>query len=253
MEKMQGNFTVGKDSFQAIVRNYNGTKHRTIKAAPIDVWNRKAKNKQRYRDMLYGFKKGDRVRLLFKKKLFAKGTYGYSQEVYRISSIDKQKHYVKDVDGRQLRDKKGRKRYFMGYQLQHVDKVQKAKGQKKIAKEEKAAKKAKAAKKQKMKLAKEGLDDAAPVLKEKLRKKEAKAKPAKKKPAKKKLPKGTKIEVKYRMDDGSTQWFKGEIVSERNDFYRVKFPGESGTQRYTFIDKQSPDYIEPSSWRVVKS
>ena len=268
MEKMQGNFTVGKDSFQAIVRNYNGTKHRTIKAAPIDVWNRKAKNKQRYRDMLYGFKKGDRVRLLFKKKLFAKGTYGYSQEVYRISSIDKQKHYVKDVDGRQLRDKKGRKRYFMGYQLQHVDKVQKAKGQKKIAKEEKAAKKAKAAKKQKMKLAKEGLDDAAPVLKEKLRKKEVKtdAKPkakakakaktkakAKKKPAKKKLPKGTKIEVKYRMDDGSTQWFKGEIVSERNDFYRVKFPGESGTQRYTFIDKKSPDYIEPASWRLVKS
>jgi len=94
------------------------------------------------------------------------------------------------------------------------------------------------------------------VLKEKLRKKEAKAKPkakAKKKPAKKKLPKGTKIEVKYRMDDGSTQWFKGEIVSERNDVYRVKFPGESGTQRYTFIDKKSPDYIEPSSWRVVKS
>ena len=54
-------------------------------------------------------------------------------------------------------------------------------------------------------------------------------------------------------NDGSTQWFKGEIVSERNDFYHVKFPGESGTQRYTFIDKKSPDYIEPASWRVVKS
>ena len=61
---------------------------------------------------------------------------------------------------------------FAGYSV--TDKVQKAKGQKKIAKEEKAAKKAKAAKKQKMKLTKEGLDDAAPVLKEKLRKKEEK-------------------------------------------------------------------------------
>jgi hypothetical protein len=32
-------------------------------------------------------------------------------------------------DGRQLRDQKGKKRHFMGYQLQHVNKVQKAKGQ----------------------------------------------------------------------------------------------------------------------------
>ena len=50
--------------------------------------------------MLYGFKKGDRVRVLYKKKLFEKGTYGWSKEVYRISRIDKQKHYVKDAQGR---------------------------------------------------------------------------------------------------------------------------------------------------------
>ena len=133
--------------------------------------------------------------------------------------------------------------------------MKKAKAQKKIAKEEKAAKKSKAAKKQKMKLAKEGLDDAAPVLKEKLRKKEVKKAPvkapAKKKAAKKKIAKGSKIEVKYRMDDGSTQWFEGTVTSERNGVYRVKFPGESGTQRYSFV-KSSPHYIEPASWRLAK-
>ena len=251
MEKMQGNFTVGKDSFQAIVRNYNSTKHRTIKAAPVDVWTGKAKNKQHYRDMLYGFKKGDRVRLLFKKDLFAKGTYGYSKEVYRISSIDKQKHYVKDADGRQLRDKKGRKRYFMGYQLQRVDKVEKSKGQKKIAKEGKAAKKAKAANRQKKKLMKEGLDEAAQMLDKKPAKKKKGKAVLNTKAPKKKLEKGAEIEVKYRMDDGSNQWFKGTVTSERNGFYRVKFPGESGTQRYTFTDKQSPDYIQPQSWRLA--
>ena len=63
MEKRQGRFKVGEDSFQAILRNYNGTRHTTIKAAPADVWNKKAKNTQHYKDMLYGFTKGDRVRL----------------------------------------------------------------------------------------------------------------------------------------------------------------------------------------------
>ena len=176
MEKRQGRFKVGEDSFQAILRNYNGTRHTTIKAAPADVWNKKDKNTQHYRDMLYGFNKGDRVRLLYKKKLFEKGTYGWSKEVYKISRIDKQKHYVKDSGGHQLR-KQGKKRYFMGYQLQRVDDVQvdpKA-NKKQIQKEKSEAKKEKAADRQKRKLKKEGLDDAAPVLRGKSKRLRAKS------------------------------------------------------------------------------
>ena len=271
MEKMQGRFKVGEDSFQAIVRNYNNTKHRTIKATPADVWNKKAKNTQHYRDMLYGFKKGDRVRALYKKKLFEKGTYGWSKEVYRISRIDKQKHYVKDSGGHRLRDKQGRRRYFMGYQLQRVDDVQvDPKADKQQIEEELAeAKSQKAADRQKRKLKKEGLDDAPQVLskgkrslskrmaKPKASKPMAKPKPKKAKASKKQQflesPEGRKIEVKYAMDDGSTQWFEGTVKKQskgkgKQSTYKVKFPGEPAVT-YSFTQKSSPHYIEPRSWR----
>ena len=268
MRKRKGTFKVGEDSFQAIVRNYNNTKHRTIKASPADVWNKKAKNTQHYRDMLYGFKKGDRVRALYKKKLFEKGTYGWSKEVYRISRIDKQKHYVKDAQGRHPRDKKGRKRYYMGYQLQHVKDVQvdpKA-DHEQIEKELAEAKSQKAADRQKRKLKKEGLDDAPQVLSKGKRSLKAKAKAskpmakpkakkAKKAKASKKQqflesPEGRKIEVKYAMDDGSTQWFEGTVKkqSKGKSNYKVKFPGEPAVT-YSFTQKSSPHYIEPRSWR----
>ena len=273
MEKRQGRFKVGEDSFQAIVRNYNNTKHRTIKATPADVWNKKAKNTQHYRDMLYGFKKGDRVRALYKKKLFEKGTYGWSKEVYRISRIDKQKHYVKDAQGRHPRDKKGRKRYYMGYQLQRVKDVQvdpKA-DHEQIQKELAEAKSQKAADRQKRKLKKEGLDDAPQVLSKgkrllkakasKTKASKTKAKPktkkAKAKATKKQQflerPEGRKVEVKYAMDDGSTQWFEGTVKKQskskgKQSTYKVKFPGEPAVS-YSFTQKSSPHYIEPRSWR----
>ena len=270
MEKRQGRFKVGEDSFQAIVRNYNNTKHRTIKATPADVWNKKAKNTQHYRDMLYGFKKGDRVRALYKKKLFEKGTYGWSKEVYRISRIDKQKHYVKDAQGRHPRDKKGRKRYYMGYQLQRVKDVQvdpKA-DHEQIQKELAEAKSQKAADRQKRKLKKEGLDDAPQVLSKGKRsaskakasktKAKPKAKKAKAKATKKQQflerPEGRKVEVKYAMDDGSTQWFEGTVKKQNKGkgkgkgSYKVKFPGEPAVS-YSFTQKSSPHYIEPRSWR----
>ena len=60
---------------------------------------------------------------------------------------------------------------------------------------------------------------------------------------------GKKIEIKYKMDDGTTRWYEGEITSHSKGTYSVKFA--DGTYRYNFKDKRSPNYIEPRSWRVV--
>ena len=51
--------------------NYNEDFHRTIKADPGEVWSCVAKNKQDYQDIKYDFQKGDKVRVLYKKELFA--------------------------------------------------------------------------------------------------------------------------------------------------------------------------------------
>ena len=159
MRKRRGTFKVGEDSFQAIIRNYNRKDHRTIKAAPLDVWQGIKKNKQHYRDMLYGFNVGDRVRVVYKKKLFEKGTYGYSKDVYTISKIDKQKHYVVDDDRESFKDSKGRNRYYMGYEMQLVKGVEREeKSSKERKKEEEQESKARGKKTLKRRLNKEGID-----------------------------------------------------------------------------------------------
>ena len=259
MQKQRGTFKIGDERFRQIVKNYNNKIHRTIKAAPVEVWNKRKKNTQHYRDMLYGFKKGDRVRLLFKKKLFEKGTYGWTDEVYKISSIVKQRHYVKDSKGNQKRDKQGKKQYYMGYQLMRVDAVERdpsvsAAEQKKASRKEE---KARGKKKLERKLKKEGLD-ATPALRKKSKRIKAPAQVAAKKKTIKLNKKqtflagkvvGKKIEIKYKMDDGTTRWYEGEITSHSKGTYSVKFA--DGTYRYNFKDKRSPNYIEPRSWRVV--
>ena len=64
------------NDWQMIVDAYNSNKHRTIKTRPISVWDGKSKNQQDYIDVKYDFEKGDKVRVLYKKELFEKGTYG---------------------------------------------------------------------------------------------------------------------------------------------------------------------------------
>ena len=126
----------------------------------------------------------------------------------------------------------------------------------------------KAADRQKRKLKKEGLDDAPQVLSKGKRsaskakasktKAKPKAKKAKAKATKKQQflerPEGRKVEVKYAMDDGSTQWFEGTVKKQNKGkgkgkgSYKVKFPGEPAVS-YSFTQKSSPHYIEPRSWR----
>ena len=58
-----------------IIKNYNNTKHRTIKAIPEKVFNGKAKNRQDVKIVFYNIDVGDFVRIKQHKKVFNKGDY----------------------------------------------------------------------------------------------------------------------------------------------------------------------------------
>ncbi len=77
------------DIIQKINNNINNTYNRTIKHAPIDVWNRIAKNEQESREAPTKYEIGDRVRLLIQSKDFEKKSTGiYSNQIYNITAID---------------------------------------------------------------------------------------------------------------------------------------------------------------------
>ena len=259
MELMQGRFKIGEPSFQTVVRNYNKKQHRTIKASPWDVWNGDAKNTQHYKDMLYGFKKGDQVRLLFKKKLFEKGTYGWTKDVYRISKIVRQRHYVKGSDGRQVRDKKGRKKYFMGYQLQRADKVQRDPkvDPEETAKEASKTRKAKDAKRQERRLKKEGLDDAVPAT-DKKRKRSKKLDPQ--------TLVGKRIKIKWdnkgamslgaERDRGKhyDKFYPGKVEKFKEGRLFIRYDDDKKKlYRLNLTDKRQDDYIPARNWAYISS
>ena len=75
------------EDWDELIGNYNESYHRTTKAEPGEVWDGDDKNKQDYKDIKYAFQKGDRVRVLYKKALFEKGTYGYESQLYQITRI----------------------------------------------------------------------------------------------------------------------------------------------------------------------
>ena len=93
------------EDWDDLIGNYNESYHRTIKADPQEVWDGKDKNKQDYKDIKYEFQKGDKVRVLYKKELFEKGTYGWEPQLYEITRILRagdfntleQKHFVSPV------------------------------------------------------------------------------------------------------------------------------------------------------------
>ncbi len=155
-----------------LIQNYNGSYHRTIKAEPLEVWDGDARNKQDYEDIKYEFQEGDTVRVLYKKELFEKGTYGWEPRLYSITRILRdgefntleQKHFVAPIlaDGTVGQEKPD---WFMGYELQKVPKgtVERSPefDEKKMKRAEAQEEKKKAKAKQKRKMAKEGLDDTA--------------------------------------------------------------------------------------------
>ena len=82
------------DKWPVLLRVYNTTYHRTIKADPMEVWTGEEPNRQKYNDPKFDFSVGDQVRLLTKKNMFDKGAQTYSKEVFTIDKIDNKKHFM---------------------------------------------------------------------------------------------------------------------------------------------------------------
>jgi len=248
-----------------IVGNYNEDFHRTIKAEPQEVWDGDAKNKQEYEDVKYDFVKGDRVRVLYKKELFEKGTYGWEPQLYQITRILRtgefntleQKHFVSPVLASGLGAEKSD--WYMGYELQKAegDEVSAARSEQKVKRSEAKAKKQTAQEKQKRKLAKEGLDDAPSV-------RPRKRKPKRQAQVTQKLV-GKRIAVKWASKGGNnfiltagktgpSEFYSGKVVSfdPVDNRFQVLFDDQK-SRRYTvnLTDPLSKDYVPPANWKLI--
>lgn len=113
------------DDIARYVKNYNNDVHSTIKAKPMEVYDGNAKNQQVYKFGKFKFKKGDIVRTLNKKALFAKGKYEYSRELYEIIDNDNNgnKYKLKNIDNGNVLQKQ-----YQGYELQLIDSAEEKDG-----------------------------------------------------------------------------------------------------------------------------
>jgi len=210
----------------------------------------------------YDFEKGDKVRVLYKKELFEKGTYGYEQQMYQITRILRtddfnwleQKHFVAPIlqSGALGKEKSD---WYMGYELQKVEgaernpKVSEKKAAQRVAAEDKK----KAQEKQKRQLAKEGLDDAAPVVRKK-----------KKREVDPNEIVGLKIQVKWFSKAGKDQvltasdsakgsegsFYKGKLISYDKKAKRYKIKYEDGlTTTINLTDPKAKNYVPATSWK----
>ena len=245
--------------WQMLIDSYNAHKHRTIKAKPRDVWSGKSKNRQHYVDIKYDFQEGDKVRVLYKKELFEKGTYGWAPGLYTITRIERtgdfnwleQKHFVADESGEEKSD------WYMGYELQKVEgvegnpEVDESKAQRRQAQLEKK----KAREKQQRRLAKEGLDDAKAAVRGR-RKKKRQVDPNE--------IVGLRIKVKWYSKGGKNfvltkeaaargsegTFYKGKITSydKKAKRYKIKYDdGLVGTINLT--NPKAKDYVPGTSWK----
>ena len=250
------------NDWQMIVDSYNSNRHRTIKTRPISVWDGKTKNQQDYIDVKYDLEKGDKVRVLYKKELFEKGTYGYEQQLYQITRILRtddfnwleQKHYVAPVSpsgvvGEEKSD------WYMGYELQKVEGTERNPNvsEKKAQQREAAEQKKKAEEKQKRQLAKEGLDGAAPVVRKK-----------KKRSVDPNEIVGLKIQVKWFSKGGKNKvltssdsakgsegaFYRGKLISydKATKRYRIKYD-DGLTDTINLTDPKAKDFVPSTSWK----
>ena len=105
-----------KDDILRYTRIYNKRPHSTIKAKPIDVYEYRAVNNQKYRFVNYNIQVGDKVRTLNKNALFEKGTYAWSPRVYTVLRKEKKRYY--------LNDDNAQKASYLGYELQVVNRAE---------------------------------------------------------------------------------------------------------------------------------
>lgn len=250
------------EDWDDLVGGYNESFHRTIKAEPGEVWEGDAKNKQDYKDIKYDFVKGDKVRVLYKKELFEKGTYGYEAQLYQITRVLRdgdfntleQKHYVAPIlaSGDVGKEKPD---WYMGYELQKVESVERSPDfdQKKMDRSKAQEEKKKARSKQKRQLAKEGLDDAAPEVKRKPKRKADLLK-AGQRIAVKWASKGGKNFMLTAGKSGPSEFYSGKVTSYNPQTRRYKVVFDDQKQKRYDVnlnDPKSSDYIPPSNWKKV--
>ena len=275
-DMMRDKISQGKTMFEAVqglqrmITSYNTDVHSTIMAEPLDVWAGKAKNKQKMQNPTFDFEEGDQVRILERQDEYSKsGKYQWSEELYQIYDIQKKtapstsrvvRYYVMDADGNILTfvdssDKLEKPTWFMGYQLQRSNKVERSKSYdaKKVAKEKasQATKDAKA--KQGRKLAKEGLDDSKPI---------KKAQPKRQTQTDPLGLKGKTIKVKW-YDEGPLtvkavkargsqgKLFPGVVKSYNSTkkVYRVQYEDDvDGVYETNLTEKSRSDFIPKKNW-----
>ena len=82
-----------------IIYNYNHTFHKTIQAAPVDVFEGKEGNYQPIYSVPNKFKAGDKVRIIIHKTAFTKGDLKtYSDDVYVVEKVVGNKVYLLGKD-----------------------------------------------------------------------------------------------------------------------------------------------------------
>lgn len=116
------------DALDDLIKNYNNTEHSRTGYKPNQVTNEiadKIRSKERQRsqlayDLINTFKVGDKIRLLKKKEIFAKGLPTYTKGIYTVEKIDKLALIVKNANGDVL------ERRIKPYQVLRVDSVEKA-------------------------------------------------------------------------------------------------------------------------------
>jgi mannitol/fructose-specific phosphotransferase system IIA component (Ntr-type) len=77
------------DALPKLIRNYNTSFHKTVKATPLQIWEGKKKNKQSVKLIPSEFSEGDKVRHIVKKTAFNKhsSTANYTKTIYTITKI----------------------------------------------------------------------------------------------------------------------------------------------------------------------
>ena len=248
------------DDWPKLIENYNSSEHSTIKAEPGEVWDGKAENKQDYKDIKYDFKVGDQVRVLYKKDLFEKGTYGYEPDLFTVSRTPKtgdyntleQKHFVKDEKGAE------RSNHYMGYELQKVSGVEDGPDYDadKIARSDRTVETKKADAKQKRQLKKEGLDDTQVLKKQPKRKQSLNPQSLLGKRVKIKWDNKGEMTVAAERDRGKEydQLYPGKIekYDKQSKRFMIRYDDRKRKMfQINLIDPKQEDYIPSDNWKFA--
>ncbi len=103
------------DVLPQIVKNYNKTEHRTIKASPLAIRNGEEQSKAPIRVLKPKLQIGDAVRIkIWRKVLYHGDQLTYTQEIYKIIRREGHRFILQDYDGNELH------RGYKEYELQRL-------------------------------------------------------------------------------------------------------------------------------------